>query len=94
MALVMVLWGSPPAVAAALCRTVSLADQPHEVCILKITRSAKQYWEYRAAARVDGETRPVEAYDCRQQVRIRKDGKRIRIEQDAAGTLICQFFDR
>lgn len=84
-----------PAAAAALpCRTVNLADQSHEVCILKITRSAKQYWEYRASVRVDGETRPVESYDCRQRIRIGQDGKRIRIDQDAAGTLICQHFNR
>ena len=89
-----VSWAPASADAAVLCRTVSLADQPHEVCILKITRSAKQYWEYRAAARVDGKARPVESYDCQQRIRLSQDGKRRPIDQDAAGTLICQLFDR
>lgn len=84
----------PPAAAAVLCKTVALNNQPQQVCILKITRSAKQYWEYRASASVDGKTRPTEVYDCRQRVRIRQDGKRILIDQDAVGTIICQFFDR
>lgn len=91
--LIVGLW-VPPATAAVLCRTISINHQPHSVCILKITRSAKQYWEYRASASVDGEKRPIESYDCRQRVRIRQNGKRVLIDKDPVGTLICQLFDR
>ncbi|MBD0337132.1 MAG: hypothetical protein ICV62_16715, partial [Cyanobacteria bacterium Co-bin13] len=71
--------------AASPCRQV----KGHQVCILTIQRSAKYFWEYRAAVSVDGEKRPLEKYDCRQQVRLRKDGKSIPFAQDEAGELIC-----
>ncbi|GAB4198823.1 MAG: hypothetical protein Fur006_48980 [Coleofasciculaceae cyanobacterium] len=51
---------APPA-EAALCRT----SNDRLICILSIKRSAKNYWEYRAAISVDGVKRPIEVYNCR-----------------------------
>lgn len=37
------------------------------VCLLKLDRSAKNYWEYRALITVDGVEQPKFRYDCRQR---------------------------
>lgn len=72
---------------AALCKT--LGD--HQICILSITRSAKNYWEYRAAVSVDGVKRPVEVYDCRARTRQSRQGGRVPFEPDGPGELICHL---
>ncbi|BAZ11370.1 hypothetical protein NIES4071_31960 [Calothrix sp. NIES-4071] len=64
----------------------------HKICIHSIKRSAKKHWEYRASVSIDGAKTPVETYDCRQQIRIKNDGKIIWFGEDNAGTLICSFF--
>ncbi len=46
---------------ASFCRN----SNNHLICILSIKRSAKNYWEYRAAVSVDGVKRPLEVYNCR-----------------------------
>ena len=79
------LGASSSAAAAPLCRQV----EQHQICILTIQRSAKYFWEYRAAVSVDGEKRPLEKYDCRQQVRIRKDGRTVPFAQDPVGVFVC-----
>ncbi len=68
-----------------------MAGSSHEVCILKIQRSAKKYWEYWAAVSVDGEKRPIETYNCRDGVRVRRDGILISFEQDVAGEVVCRL---
>jgi hypothetical protein len=40
-------------------------DNGHQICIIDIKRSAKNYWEYRIVLGVDGVKRPVEVYNCR-----------------------------
>ncbi|MEH2027585.1 MAG: hypothetical protein V7K62_29185 [Nostoc sp.] len=42
----------------------------HQICILSISRSAKNYWEYRATVSVDGVKRPTEVYNCREGVKV------------------------
>lgn len=79
---------SPAAGAAPLCRTV--AD--HQVCVLKITRSAKYYWEYRAIVKVDEQQRAMGRYNCRTQEYISRDGRHI--PNDVAAKMICSFFKR
>ncbi|MEM9806889.1 MAG: hypothetical protein AAF959_16585 [Cyanobacteria bacterium P01_D01_bin.56] len=76
----------PAAEAAPQCRTV--AD--HQVCILKITRSAKYYWEYRAIVQIDDERRPVGRYNCRTHEYVSRDGKHI--PNDVGTQVICSFF--
>lgn len=77
---------APVAQAAPLCRTV--AD--HQICILKITRSAKYYWEYRAVVTVDDQHRPMARYNCRTREYISRDGNHV--PNDIATQVICGFF--
>jgi CO dehydrogenase/acetyl-CoA synthase beta subunit len=73
---------------AATCRQTAA----HTVCILSIERSAKNYWEYRAAVKVDAETRPVEVYNCRERIRVKRDGSTRPFEPNGAGEVICTLF--
>lgn len=66
----------------------------HKICILSIKRSAKNYWEYRAAVSVDGLTRPIEVYNCRNRVQIQQDGTILPFGQSDSGELICSFFKK
>jgi hypothetical protein len=76
-----------PVEAASFCRTI----RDRAICILSIQRSAKNYWEYRAAVSVDGVARPIEVYNCRDRLRVRPDGKVARFEPNGAGELICNL---
>lgn len=77
---------------AALCRTT----QERSICITRIKRSAKNYWEYRASVRIEKgktrEIRPIEIYNCRDRVRIPKNGRPIPFETKGAGEWICSYF--
>ncbi|MGB3239328.1 MAG: hypothetical protein WBB29_13600 [Geitlerinemataceae cyanobacterium] len=68
-------------------------DNSHQVCILRIKRSAKKYWEYRASVSIDGEKRPIEIYDCRTQVVVRSDGTNILFGEIDPSEIVCSFFD-
>ncbi|MEB3211516.1 MAG: hypothetical protein VKL39_09175 [Leptolyngbyaceae bacterium] len=79
---------APPVHAAPLiCRTV---DQ-HQICILNVKRSAKNYWEYRATVQIDGDRKPLEIYDCRHRIKIQRDGSREKFQPNGAGALICEL---
>lgn len=75
---------------ASVCRNYD----GHQICILSINRSAKNYWEYRAIVSVDGEKRPLEVYNCRQKVRIQTNGTVLPFENKDPGELICSFFKK
>ena len=75
---------------ASFCRN----SNDHSICVLSIKRSAKNYWEYRAAISIDGVKRPIEVYNCRDRVRIRQDGMIVPFESKGSGELICSFFQR
>lgn len=75
---------------ASLCRTTN----DHLICILSIKRSAKNYWEYRAAISVDGVERPIEVYNCRDRRKVRTDGAVVPFAVNGPGELICSFFQR
>ncbi|KOR37309.1 MULTISPECIES: hypothetical protein [Planktothricoides] len=76
--------------AAAFCRNY----KGNSICILSIERSAKYYWEYRAAVKVNGATRPVEIYNCRDRTRTKADGKIVSFEKNGAGNLICTVLNQ
>lgn len=60
--LIMTSVAVPKALAAPLlCRTVA----NHQVCVLSIKRSAKNFWDYRVQLQVDGKPHPQERYNCR-----------------------------
>lgn len=83
------MFASSPAY-ALYCRVID-----HQtVCILDIKRSAKNYWEYRAALRVGDDERPIEQYNCRDRLRIKQDGTVIPFAKDRAGEIICNLFNR
>ena len=79
---------SGPLQAAPLCRTA----RGQQVGILKITRSAKNYWEYRAEVSIDGIRRPLGVYSCRSGEYISPQGSRT--ANDVGAQVICQFFNR
>ncbi|MDJ0728556.1 MAG: hypothetical protein QNJ33_01045 [Crocosphaera sp.] len=74
---------------AEFCRQMN----GQQICITKIKRSAKNYWEYRAAVKIDQETRPIEIYDCRQRHRITQEGEIIPFKSDGVGKLICRVLN-
>ena len=79
-----------PANAAITCREYN----GHEICVLKIKRSAKRYWNYRTTISIDGKKQPTEIYNCRGEFKIQKNGKIVRFEEDRVGNLICKFFNK
>ncbi|MFN6482595.1 hypothetical protein [Nostoc sp. DedQUE02] len=74
---------------ASVCRNKDC----HQICILTINRSAKNYWEYRAAVSVDGVKRPIEVYNCRERVKVQENGTILPFEQKGPGEMICSFFN-
>lgn len=74
---------------ASVCRNYN----GHQICILSINRSAKNYWEYRASVSVDGVKTPIQVYNCRQRVKIQQNGSVLPFEQKSAGEMICSFFN-
>ncbi|MBD2532357.1 hypothetical protein H6G97_23370 [Nostoc flagelliforme FACHB-838] len=74
---------------ASVCRN----NDYHQICILSINRSAKNYWEYRAAVSVDGVKRPTEVYNCRERVKVQEGGTILPFEQKGPGEMICSFFN-
>lgn len=79
-----------PSAQAEFCRQIN----GHQVCIVKIKRSAKNYWEYRAAVKIDQKTKPIEIYDCRQRHRITQEGEIIPFKSKGVGKLICRVLNR
>ncbi len=75
--------------AAAFCRNY----QGNSICILSIERSAKYYWEYRAAVKVNGTNRPVEIYNCRDRTRTKANGT-VSFDKNGAGDLICTVLNK
>ncbi|MDF5735415.1 MAG: hypothetical protein PUQ00_06945 [Nostoc sp. S13] len=91
--LILLFSGVHPAF-ASVCRNYNIYDGlRHRICILSINRSAKNYWEYRAAVSVDGVKRPVEVYNCRQRVKVKQNGTVLPFQQKDPGEMICSFFN-
>lgn len=89
LVLILCLWVALPA-AASVCRNYN----GHRICILSIQRSAKNYWEYKAAVSVDDIKTPIELYNCRSQEKIRPDGTVVAFADKDPGELICSFFKK
>ncbi|MDJ0723975.1 MAG: hypothetical protein QNJ38_02575 [Prochloraceae cyanobacterium] len=73
-----------------LCRQYN----DREVCIFNLKRSAKHFWEYRAVVSVDGNKRPLEIYNCRDKIRLEKDGTVLSFIKNDPGNVICSYFQR
>jgi hypothetical protein len=75
---------------AAVCRNFD----SHQICILSIKRSAKNYWEYTASVSVDNIKTPTQVYNCRDRLKILPDKTVVPFGQKDPGELICSFFKR
>ncbi len=74
--------------ATNLCRTID----HHEVCIVSIKRSAKNFWEYQAAVSIDGKRGRSEPYNCRSHSKTNADGRQERFGKDSIGALVCRAY--
>jgi|ERR671932_350088 hypothetical protein len=75
---------------ASFCRNF----KERSICIPHIKRSAKNYWEYRAAISIDGVARPIELYNCRDRVRVQKDGTVVHFERNDPGEILCNLLKK
>jgi len=89
LGLLMPLWFAPISPTTALtCRQTNHQN----ICIFKIERSAKYYWEYRAQLSIDGIPQPIAKYNCRDRTQILSDGNAIALKPENPGTIICTLF--
>lgn len=66
-----------------------------QVCILKLKRSAKNYWEYRAKVSIDGQKQKYkEIYNCRDRTLTRRGKYPIPFKPNSPGELVCQIFQK
>ncbi|WP_310480997.1 hypothetical protein [Chamaesiphon sp. VAR_48_metabat_403] len=79
--------GLAPA-SAEFCRQV----EGHRICILKIERSAKNYWQYQAMVSTDGIKRPLASYDCRDRSITEPDGNMSLFRSRKDGNLVCMLY--
>lgn len=75
---------------ASRCRNFNA----HQICILSIKRSAKNYWEYTASVSVDKVKTRSEVYNCRDRVKIQSNKTVMPFGKKDPGELICSFFKR
>lgn len=80
----------PLSAQASPCRTIG----DRAVCISKIQRSAKNYWEYRVVLTVDGVAQPLAVYNCRDRWRVLKDGTVAPFQPEDGGEWVCRAFKR
>jgi hypothetical protein len=96
----LIFWlGWAPMADATMCRVREAWTESNrygqEVCILKLKRSAKNYWEYRAKVSIDGEQQKnPEVYNCRDRTLTRKGKYPIPFQPNSPGELVCQTFQR
>ena len=75
---------------AEFCRRVD----GHRICILKIERSAKNYWQYQAMVSNDGITQPAASYDCRERLITDPDGNLSSFRSRKDGNIVCSLYRR
>lgn len=75
---------------ASNCRQIG----NHSICLLSIKRSAKNYWEYRAAITVDGQKKPIEIYNCRDRIKIDRRRTIVPFTNDGIGELVCRLYTK
>jgi len=83
--------GWMPMADAAICGV----RNEQQVCILKLKRSAKNYWEYRAKVSIDGKKQTdKEVYNCRDLTLTRKGKYPIPFKSNSPGELVCKIFQK
>ena len=66
----------------------------HQVCVVRMKRSAKYYWEYRTILSVDGNKRPEIVYNCRDFSYFKADKTKVYFQDDKndLGNFVCRLF--
>ena len=78
-------------VEAATCQQIA----GQQICLQRIKRSAKYYWEYRVALSIDGVKQPERIYDCRD--RFYREADRVKVyfsERDLLGNSVCRIYQK
>lgn len=78
-------------VKAATCQQIA----GHQICLQRIKRSAKYYWEYRVALSIDGVKQPERIYNCRD--RFYREPDRVKVyflERDSLGNSVCRLYQK
>lgn len=79
-----------PVTKAATCQDIA----GERVCLPKIKRSAKNYWEYRVTFNVDGIKQPPRVYNCRDRYYTISDSIRVYYKQnDKLSKLVCRLYN-
>jgi hypothetical protein len=81
---------------APIAQAAPLTCRPYhdrEVCIDRIKRSAKNYWEYRVNLTIDGQKQPEDLLDCRHYQRIDRDGFIEPFSAHDVGRFVCRYFN-
>lgn len=87
----LLFWLTAPLPAEALpCYTTA----NHHFCVLKIKRSAKNFWEYRVTLSKDGVAQPLAVYNCRDRIRSPIDKLPSDFDPNDEGEWICSLFKR
>jgi hypothetical protein len=75
-------------VQASFCK--SIANQ--KVCILRIDRSAKKYWEYQVQLSVNRVAQPVAIYNCLENWWLQPDGQWQKFANESVPAVACSLF--
>jgi hypothetical protein len=82
-------WFAAPKIAqAAVCSQ----REGQIVCIDRLQRSAKNYWEYRVRLTVAGQPQPPTIYDCRSSKKSQMDGTWLDLVPDKIDRTACSLW--
>jgi hypothetical protein len=73
---------------------MSVAPADAEFCIVRIERSAKNYWQYQAMTSIDGVEQPLASYDCRERLINDFDGNMSSFRSRKDGNIVCSLYRR
>ena len=94
------LWlTSQQPLAAKTCQKTFNQDSPdHQICLLQIKRSAKNYWEYRVTLNIGDHQKVTRIYNCRQhsywQANQAQVNQQDQTEQDQLEKYICRLYQK
>lgn len=74
--------------AASFCRQI----EGHQICIIDIKRSAKNYWQYQAVVSKDGIEAPPASYDCRERLITDFHGKLTSFRSSKDAQFVCSLY--
>jgi hypothetical protein len=72
--------------------TVCDRRNDQSICVDRIQRSAKNYWEYRVRLTVNGIVQPTVFYDCRRRQKSQANGIWVDLVEDRVDRLACSLW--